>query len=541
MAHNPTDNRPFPAGLTCRTCKRPVSANEPSCPDCHRANRVKCPQCGKMVNNHFPYCEWCASPLGDSLEAPPLSRHGGGGRNRRTVVVGYRPAGRFLRTVVVGGTFIACASFLGWGVFLLHDAMLLLSGKANARLECENIYAQPCVAGTEVRTRASGGEELQLPVHPSPRPSPPNMRAPVPAPALTPAPVPVPAPGSATPIKPAAWRHSPDWYASEGKALLKSLKDFCAGGYRYDKNRVYVFAEKYKAFTSALSQNDPLKSDETFAAVRDAYHAFKETVVWQSGLPHSKFPHVQSSSGEGRWRAEEGWEFVNPGTADLTVRKVLAKWICPQNWYKKECEIISKNMRYYLSGPFACNRRIGDDICRGVRDLEAKIYSGAPDEVDRMYRNLAAAYKQFAAGCQWRQGVKHPTIANVHSGYSKDTWEADAGWVFVNPGTSDLTVRRVPVQIRCDACRGNGYVVQRVRCYSCNGRGRVPNPAAQVGQAVNVVGGLVNAFGGGRRGRHVPRIPQGPSEIRCSSCNGMGSQQQNVRCSRCNGAGTIYR
>lgn len=146
MSHNPTDNKPFPFGLTCRTCKRPVSENEPSCPDCNRDNRVKCPQCGKMVNNHFPYCEWCASPLGDSLEAPHLSRHSGGGRNRRTMVVGYRPAGRFLRTVVVGGTFIVCASSLGWGAFLLHDAMLLLSEKANARLECESIYDQLSVA-----------------------------------------------------------------------------------------------------------------------------------------------------------------------------------------------------------------------------------------------------------------------------------------------------------------------------------------------------------------------------------------------------------
>jgi hypothetical protein len=114
MAHNATDNRPFPTGLTCRTCKRLVSANEPSCLGCNRANRVKCPQCGKMVNNHFPYCEWCASPLGDSLESPPLSLHEEG-RNRRTVFIGRRPAGRFLRTVVVGGTFIACVSSLVWG------------------------------------------------------------------------------------------------------------------------------------------------------------------------------------------------------------------------------------------------------------------------------------------------------------------------------------------------------------------------------------------------------------------------------------------
>ena len=337
------------------------------------------------------------------------------------------------------------------------------------------------------------------------------------------------------------WLHTPEWYSSESEAMLKSVKSYCAGGYQYDRDRTREFIDKYKILASALRKKQPLQSNDAYIAVRNAYFSFKETVAWQSGRPHPKFPHVQSSSGEGVWRAEDGWEFVNPGTSDLTVRKVMARWQQPPNWYKQKCEVVAKNMRYYLSGPFTCNRRMGDDICRGVKDLEAKIYSGEPDEVDRMYRNLVAAYNQFAEGCQWRQGMKHPTVAHVHSGYSKDTWEADGGWVFVNPGTSDLSVRRQPVQIRCDACRGNGYVVQKMRCYSCNGRGRVPNPAAQVDQAVNVVGGLVNAFGGGRRGRHVPRIPQGPSEIRCSSCNGMGSLQQNVRCSRCNGGGTIYR
>ena len=158
-----------------------------------------------------------------------------------------------------------------------------------------------------------------------------------------------------------------------------------------------------------------------------------------------------------------------------------------------------------------------------------------------MYRNLVAAYKQFVGGCQWRQGVRHPTVAHVHSGWSKDTWEADAGWVFVHPGTSDLTVRPQQVQIPCSFCHGKGFIPQKVRCGACNGRGRVPNPAAQVGQAVNVVGGLVNAFGGGRKGRHMPRIPQGPPEIRCSPCSGRGTQQQKVKCPSCDGTGKTYR
>lgn len=121
---------------------------------------------------------------------------------------------------------------------------------------------------------------------------------------------------------------------------------------------------------------------------------------------------------------------------------------------------------------------------------------------------------------------------------TQNRWDTENGWEFIDPDTSDLTVSRKPVQVRCDPCRGTGYVVQEKSCYSCNGRGWVPNPAAQVGQTINDVGRIL---GGGRGMRPVPRIPQMPSEIHCSSCNGVGHRQQRNICDRCGGSGSIYR
>ena len=523
MAHNPTDNRPFPAGLTCRTCKRHVSANEPSCPDCHRANRVKCPQCGKLVNNHFPYCEFCASPLANDIESPPLAQCAGAGQ-RREPVVGYRQAGRFVRTTVVGGTFIACACSIGWGLVLMHDVMRSLADKMEFAYECR----VPRDTGMDKPWSVNKPSSTQY--------SPPALK-----PTTSFPPVQARVPATQTPSHEEMWRHTPEWYSSEGEAMAKSVKGYCAGGYQYDRDRASEFVKRYRVFLSALNRKSPQESDEAFAEVRDAYRSFKDAVAWQGGQPHPNFAHVLSSYSEGCWLAEEGWEFVYPGTSNLTVRRKAPTWTRPKEWYERECTVLEKNVRFYTSGGYRYPRGGDIGVVRQIQNLRQRLNADDPEGSARVHSELKDAYGTFVNQCQWTSGLRHPRFPHVVSGMTANQWVAENGWEFVNPGTSDFTVRRKLVQVRCNDCRGNGYVVQKTRCYSCNGRGRVPNPAAQVGQAVNAVGGLVNAFGGGRKGRHMPRIPQSPPEIRCSPCSGRGTQQQNIRCNKCNGSGIIYR
>lgn len=225
-----------------------------------------------------------------------------------------------------------------------------------------------------------------------------------------------------------------------------------------------------------------------------------------------------------------------------TPRPVTQEWPRPKEWFYNECNVIERNIQHYSSGGYRYDRNLSSQVGSQISTLRNQLSRNDIGGSVRAYNELKQTYQSFVNGCQWQANLRHPRYNHVVSSHTPNRWDAESGWEFVNPGTSDLTVRRKPVQVRCDACRGNGYVVQKARCYSCNGRGRVPNPAAQVGQAVNVVGGIFGALGG-RGGRRVPvpRVPQAPAEIRCSSCNGSGNQQQRVRCDRCGGTGKIYR
>ena len=231
-----------------------------------------------------------------------------------------------------------------------------------------------------------------------------------------------------------------------------------------------------------------------------------------------------------------------PSTYNAPVaRTQVAEWPKPKDWFYNECNVIERNVQFYTGGGYRFDKGFARKIASCISALRSNLSRDDIGGSVRAYNELKQAYLSFENGCQWQPNVRHPKYNHVLSSYTKNQWMAESGWEFVNPGTSDFSVRRKPVQVRCNSCRGSGYVMQKSQCYSCNGRGRIPNPAAQVGQAVNAVGGLINAFGGNRRGRHMPRVPQGPSEIRCPSCNGTGGQQMKVRCGRCNGAGSFYQ
>ena len=320
--------------------------------------------------------------------------------------------------------------------------------------------------------------------------------------------------------------------------MLKSLKDFCAGGYRYNKDCVYEFAEKYKALMSALNQKDPLKSDEAFAAVSAAYHAFKETVAWQRGLAHPKFPHVLSSAGEGRWIAEEGWEFVYPGTSDLTVRRKAPTWVRPKEWFERECSAIEKNVCFYTSGGYRYPRGGDAGVIRQIQNLRQRLNADDPEGSARAYSELKDMYNTFVNQCQWTSGLRHPRFPHVVSGMTANQWVAENGWEFVSPGTGDLSVRRIPKAIKCSKCRGKCIYKIRVSCAVCKGARYVPNPVV-VGTAVNFGLNTVRRRG---RGRNLPsHIPTGPSKVPCSGCNAHGFVYNQIQCEQCRGTGIIYR
>ena len=337
------------------------------------------------------------------------------------------------------------------------------------------------------------------------------------------------------------WPHPQEWYRNECRVIGDNVRHFINGPYYYDRSTSNWLLNKISELEGKIDKGDIVESVELHKRIQETYRDFASKCTWRQGVAHPQISHVISSSTPNQWMAETGWEFVTPGTSDLTVRRKAPTWARPKEWFERECSVLEKNVRFYTSGGYRYPRGGEAGVVRQIQNLRQRLNADDPEGSARAYSELKDTYSTFVNQCQWTSGLRHPRFPHVVSGMIANQWVAENGWEFVNPGISDFTVRKKPVQVRCDACRGYGYVVQKTRCYSCNGRGRVPNPAAQVGQAVNVVGGLVNAFGGGRRGCQVPRIPQGPSEIRCSSCNGIGNQQQNIRCNKCMGNGMIYQ
>ncbi len=233
--------------------------------------------------------------------------------------------------------------------------------------------------------------------------------------------------------------------------------------------------------------------------------------------------------------------YMPPTTSGGTAsRPITPEWPRPKDWFYNECNVIERNVQHYTGGGYRYDRSSARQISSQISTLKNQLSRNDVNGSVRAYNELKQVYNSFVNSCQWQANMRHPRYNHVVSSYTPNQWMAENGWEFVHPGTSDFSVRRKPIQVRCSSCRGHGYVIQKSRCYSCNGRGRVPNPAAQIGAAVNVVGGLVNTFGG-KRSRPTRMPSRIPAEIKCQTCNGMRNLQQQVRCNLCNGARFIYK
>lgn len=212
-----------------------------------------------------------------------------------------------------------------------------------------------------------------------------------------------------------------------------------------------------------------------------------------------------------------------------------SEWAHPKEWYCNVCNSIKKNVRIYLDGPYSCDRSLGNRVLTLASSIEKSVYSSSPDVIEKQCGQLGQDYKRFQDGCSWRAGVRHPQYSHVVSGTQQNSWCAESGWEFVNPGTADLTVRKAKVASRCYSCRGTGRVVVKNRCPNCAGRGRVENTAAVAAQAaVNIVGMFA------KKGRQRS-IPTGPKVITCPNCQGRGQIQVETSCGTCAGSGQVLR
>lgn len=81
-----------------------------------------------------------------------------------------------------------------------------------------------------------------------------------------------------------------------------------------------------------------------------------------------------------------------------------------------------------------------------------------------------------SGGEVWIPGKRHPRQPKVYATSTPGQWALEPGYEFVNPGTSDWRVRRIPVYVRCPSCNGVGAIYRKQRnrlvpqsCRRCRG------------------------------------------------------------------------
>lgn len=281
----------------------------------------------------------------------------------------------------------------------------------------------------------------------------------------------------------------------------------------------YLLYDKFSSKVDGFIQGNPIGQGSAPTSVRGHIGGTSEDEVVR---PVSMPPNTKNVS---------MWKLEHPETMTDEERQMAEKWEQVKPQYFSELNQIKTLFKKKTVVPYRYNERYAEKLRAAIIDLDNAVnyddFLVVPDRCD----NAKDALRRFESSCEWQAGVSKGPGTHMHSGNYEGSWLPDRGYVMVNRG-GEMVAAQVA---ECRSCRGNGYKIQQVYCQTCNGRGRVPNPMAQVGNVVDIVG----AFGGKNR-RRVPRMPKQPSEINCSACN-RGRIQQQVQCSSCNGQGKVYK
>lgn len=218
----------------------------------------------------------------------------------------------------------------------------------------------------------------------------------------------------------------------------------------------------------------------------------------------------------------------------LPQEKTTPRWEHPKNWYERECANAEKMLENFQSGGYRMtDRSVSASSVRGrIAAVRRCVSQNDPAGTQLAYENLLSDVKRYSAHCVWTKGLRHPKYAHIFSGQNPGVWEIEKGYQLVNPGTTDWTVRKIPVEVVCGRCRGNRYISERGRCPTCNGK--------KVFTVESVYPALGRSFPSrGRGGRTLPRPPS--IKTPCWNCGGTGSVPVQRECPRCKGRGTELR
>lgn len=226
------------------------------------------------------------------------------------------------------------------------------------------------------------------------------------------------------------------------------------------------------------------------------------------------------------------WKLDHPESMTEEEVKLAERWQEDKPRYMAEITRMKSVLTEKTKSPYRYDRRYAEKLSAAIRDFGDAVNYDDFIVVPQRHNKAKDELMRFENTCEWQSGISKGYGTHMRSGNAEGSWVPDPGYVMVRRGGELVAMR----ELRCNGCRGTGYKIQRINCPTCNGRGRVPNPMAQVGNAVNMIGAIT----GGRRGRNHPRMPRQPSEINCSSCN-RGRIEQRIVCPDCGGRCKIYR
>ena len=126
------------------------------------------------------------------------------------------------------------------------------------------------------------------------------------------------------------WAKPKDWFEGECANAEKLVEKFQSGGYRMTGGSASAGSvrDRIAAVRRCIRQNDPAGAQLAYESLLRDVKSYAESCVWTKGLRHPKYAHILSGQNPDVWEVESGYQLVNPGTADWTVRKVPVEVVC---------------------------------------------------------------------------------------------------------------------------------------------------------------------------------------------------------------------
>ena len=220
-----------------------------------------------------------------------------------------------------------------------------------------------------------------------------------------------------------------------------------------------------------------------------------------------------------------------PGQVLPPQGKPVLKWERPKHWYESECTNAEKIVEKFQFGGYKITGGSvsARSVKRRIAELRNCVVRDDPRGAEAVHEQLVNDVKEYSAHCVWTKGLRHPKYAHILSGQNDGEWVVEEGYMLVHPGTTDWTVKKVPVAVVCRKCNGSRCQMVSVRCPVCHGR-KVLATRGRVQQ---------HRWPVHRRGPGL--IPPPVMSVQCYQCRGVGSVQQSRQCQRCRGTGTEFK